>query len=73
MRTDSQPVIVEEMQVFPVTMPVTNLVIHRGGSGASDASDASDARLIVSSHSELVALKLQRCYSDKVASCRFVK
>ena len=65
-RMDGQPVIVEERQVFPVTMPVTNLVIHRGRAGR-----ASDARLIVSSHSELVALKLRMCYGNKVASCRF--
>lgn len=65
-RTDSQPVVIEEIQVFSVSVAVTNLVIHRGRSGA----DPGDARLIVSSHSEIVALKLQRCYSDKVSSCR---
>lgn len=84
MRTDAgQPVVIEEIQVFPPTVPVTNLLIHRGRNGIAEGgsvggsigtpsgSDA-DARLIVSSQSELVSLKLQRCYSDKVTTCRLV-
>lgn len=85
-RTDAgQPVVIEEIQVFPLNVPVTNLLIHRGrnglaeggstagglGGGGTSGADA-DARLIVSSQSELVALKLQRCYSDKVSTCRSV-
>ena len=63
-RTENQPVVIEEIQVFSVTVPVTNLMIHRGTD-----RQPGQARLIVSSQSEVVALKLQRCYSDKVTSC----
>ena len=68
-RTDSQPVVIEEIQVFPLTVPVTNMMIHRGKSGADGSSE--EARLVVSSQSEIASLKLQRCYSDKVSSCRY--
>lgn len=61
-RTDSQPVVIEEIQVFPLTVPVTNLLIHRGRGD-------DEARILVSSPNEIVAMKLQRCYSDKVSTC----
>jgi len=67
-RTENQPVVIEEIQVFSVSVPVTNLVIHRGPTSGADRQP-EQARLIVSSKSEIVALKLQRCYSDKVSSC----
>ena len=77
-RTESnQPVVIEEIQVFGVSVAVSNLVIHRGrssqdrdGSGAGGSGGGDEARLIVSSQTEIVALKLQRCYGDKVTSCR---
>ena len=65
-RTENQPVVIEEIQVFSVSVPVTNLKIHRG-----TERQPAQARLIVSSLGEIVALKLQRCYSDKVTSCRY--
>ena len=65
-RTENQPVVIEEIQVFSVSIPVTNLVIHRGTD-----RQPGQARLVVSSLGEIVALKLQRCYSDKVTSCRY--
>ena len=61
-RTDTQPIVIEEIQVFPLTVPVTNLLIHRGRGD-------DEARILVSSQSEIVAMKLQRCYSDKVSTC----
>lgn len=68
-RTDTQPVIIEEIQVFPTSVPVTNMIIHRGK--VEGTSDGQDARLIVSSQSEIASLKLQRCSSDKFSSCRY--
>lgn len=68
-RTDSgQQVIIEEMQVFPISVPVTNMMIHRGKMGGIDGA-SEEARLVVSSQGEIASLKLQRCYSDKVSTC----
>lgn len=70
-RTDSgQQVIIEEMQVFPISVPVTNMMIHRGKMGGIDGA-SEEARLVVSSQGEIASLKLQRCYSDKVSTCRY--
>lgn len=69
-RTDAgQQVIIEEMQVFPISMAVTNMIIHRAKMGGLDGT-SEEARLVVSSQSEIASLKLQRCYSDKVSTCR---
>ena len=58
-RTDSQPVVIEEIQVFPLTVPVTNMMIHRDKSGADGPSE--EAQLVVSSQREIASLKLRRC------------
>lgn len=70
-RTDAgQPVVIEEIQVFPVSVPVTNMMIHRGKMGGGADGSSEEPRLVVSSQSEIASLKLQRCYSDKVSTCR---
>lgn len=57
------PVVIEDIQVFPPNVPVRNLKVVR------DAS-LPEGRLIVVSDSEVQALRLHRCYSDKIISCR---
>jgi hypothetical protein len=70
-RTDAgQPVVIEEIQVFPVSVPVTNMMIHRGKMGGGADGSSEEPRLVVSSQSEIASFKLQRCYSDKVSTCR---
>lgn len=56
------PVVIEDIQVFPPNVPVRNLKVVR------DAS-LPEGRLIVVSDSEVQALRLHRCYSDKIISC----
>jgi hypothetical protein len=67
---DSGGRIIEEMQVFPVSVPVTNMMIHRDKVGGGVDGSSEEPRLVVSSQSEIASLKLQRCYSDKVSTCR---
>lgn len=57
------PVVIEDIQVFPPNVPVRNLKVVRH-------SSLSEGRLIVVSDSEVQALRLHRCYSDKITSCR---
>ena len=51
--------VIEEIQVFPLTVPVTNMMIHRDKSGADGPSE--EAQLVVSSQREIASLKLRRC------------
>lgn len=60
------PVVIEELQVFGLKEPVRSLSVVRGigpGSGGD--------RLIAVSDSEVQSLKLHRCNSDKIKSCRY--
>lgn len=59
------PVVIEEMQVFPSHIRVRNVRVVKAGDGG-----VSDGRLIVVSDGEVQALRLHRCYSDKILSCR---
>jgi semaphorin 6 len=59
-----RPVVIEEIQVLPNNIPVKNLYVVRMG-GALDSS-----KLVVVSDDEIQAIKLHRCGSDKITSCR---
>ncbi|XP_067002986.1 semaphorin-1A [Anabrus simplex] len=56
------PVVIEEIQVFPPHVPVRNLKVVRD-------SSLPDGRLVVVADGEVQALRLHRCYSDKILSC----
>nr|CAD7575037.1 unnamed protein product [Timema californicum] len=56
------PVVIEEIQVFPPHMAVRNLKVVRD-------SNLPDGRLVVVTDNEVQALRLHRCYSDKILSC----
>jgi len=58
------PVVIEEIQVLPNNIPVKNLYVVRMP-GALDTS-----KLVVVSDDEIQAIKLHRCGSDKITSCR---
>ncbi|KAF4531834.1 hypothetical protein B566_EDAN000860 [Ephemera danica] len=58
------PVVIEEIQVFPPHIPVKNLYVVRMSGGIEDS------KLVVVSDDEIQAIKLHRCTSDKVTSCR---
>ncbi|XP_025829100.1 semaphorin-1A [Agrilus planipennis] len=56
-----RPVVIEEIQVFPVHAAVRGIqVLH---------SDKDDGRLVVVSDSEIQSLRLHRCDSNKISSC----
>ncbi|XP_076268186.1 semaphorin 1a isoform X1 [Rhynchophorus ferrugineus] len=57
-----RPVVVEEIQVFPVHVPVRGIKIMKGGG-------KDEGRLIVVSDSEVQSLRLHRCDSNKISSC----
>ncbi|XP_051162888.1 semaphorin-1A isoform X3 [Leptopilina boulardi] len=60
------PVVIEEIQAFPTTIPVRGIKVVR----ASQAGDGlEDGRLVVISDSQVQALRLHRCYSDRILSC----
>jgi semaphorin 6 len=63
--TKVNPVVIEEIQVFPPNVPIRNLKVVRD-------KTVMEGRLVVVSDSEIQALRLHRCYSDKIISCRFV-
>ena len=57
---------IEEIQAFPATVPVREIKVVR----ATQAGDGlEDGRLVVISDSQVQALRLHRCYSDKILSC----
>jgi semaphorin 6 len=59
------PVVIEEIQVFPPQVAVRNLKVVRDTS-------LPDGRLVVVADGEVQALRLHRCYSDKILSCRYI-
>ncbi|EZA48040.1 Semaphorin-1A [Ooceraea biroi] len=60
------PVVIEEIQAFPPTVPVRGIKVIR----ASQAGDGlEDGRLVVIADSQVQALRLHRCYSDRILSC----
>jgi semaphorin 6 len=59
------PVVIEEIQVFPPQVAVRNLKVVRD-------SSLPDGRLVVVADGEVQALRLHRCYSDKILSCKYV-
>lgn len=60
------PVVIEEIQAFPQTVPVRGIKVVR----ASQAGDGlEDGRLVVIADSQVQALRLHRCYSDRILSC----
>lgn len=60
------PVVIEELQVFGAQEPVRSLKVVKGvGNGAP-------SRLIAVSDTQVQSLRLHRCNSDKITSCRLV-
>lgn len=60
------PVVIEEIQAFPPTVPVRGIKVVR----ASQTGDGlEDGRLVVIADSQVQALRLHRCYSNRVLSC----
>lgn len=60
------PVVIEEIQAFPPTVPVRGIKVVR----ASQAGDGlEDGRLVVIADSQVQALRLHRCYSGRVLTC----
>ncbi|XP_043278781.1 semaphorin-1A isoform X2 [Venturia canescens] len=60
------PVVIEEIQAFPASVPVRGIKVVR----ATQASDGlEDGRLVVIADSQVQALRLHRCYSDRILSC----
>lgn len=57
--------VVEEIQVFPPQVAVRNLKVVRD-------STLPDGRLVVVSDGEVQALRLHRCDSGKILSCKYV-
>ncbi|XP_074036779.1 semaphorin 1a isoform X2 [Leptinotarsa decemlineata] len=57
-------VVVEEIQVFPVHVPVRGIKIMKGAKG-----DKEESRLIVVSDTEVQSLRVHRCDSNKISSC----
>ncbi|XP_021935151.1 semaphorin-1A isoform X2 [Zootermopsis nevadensis] len=56
------PVVIEEIQVFPSQVAVRNLKVIRD-------ANLPEGRLVVVADGEVQALRLHRCYSDKILSC----
>ncbi|XP_065337676.1 semaphorin-1A [Cloeon dipterum] len=55
-------VVIEEIQVFPPNVAIRNLKVVRDKS-------VTEGRLVVVSDAEIQAIRLHRCYSDKIISC----
>lgn len=58
------PVVIEELQAFAAGSPVRALRVARAGRDA--------ARLIAVSDRQVLSLRLHRCSSDKISSCRYL-
>lgn len=58
-----RPVVVEEVQVFPVHVAVREIKVVRNGG-------RQEGRLIVIADGEVQSLRLHRCDSNKISSCR---
>ncbi|XP_046434488.1 semaphorin-1A isoform X3 [Neodiprion fabricii] len=62
----ASPVVIEEIQAFPASVPVRGIKVVR----ASQAGDGlEDGRLVVIADGQVQALRLHRCYSDRILSC----
>ncbi|XP_067003213.2 semaphorin-1A isoform X3 [Anabrus simplex] len=59
---DVNSVVIEELQVLPPGVPIKNLYVVR--------MPGDDSKLVVVSDDEIQAIKLHRCSSDKITSCR---
>lgn len=60
------PVVIEEIQAFPANVPVRGIKVVR----SSQIGDGlEDGRLVVVADSQVQALRLHRCYSDRILSC----
>lgn len=55
--------VVEEIQVFPVHVAVRGIHVVR--------TDKQEGRLVVIADGEVQSLRLHRCDSVKISSCRF--
>ncbi|GAB6019000.1 Semaphorin-1A, variant 2 [Chamberlinius hualienensis] len=64
--TKPSPVIIEEIQVFTSNMAITNLHVYRG---ISEDGEYEDSKLIVVSKEEIQAVRLARCYTDRILTC----
>lgn len=62
-RHEVKTVVVEEIQVFPGHVPVRSIKIMNNGA-------KTEGRLIVVSDTEVQSLRLHRCDSNKISSCR---
>ncbi|CAH0550974.1 unnamed protein product [Brassicogethes aeneus] len=62
-RQGVRPVVVEEIQVFPVHVAVRGIKIMKGG------KKNDEGRLVVISDAEVQSLRLHRCDSNKISSC----
>lgn len=57
-----RPVVIEEIQVFPSHVPVRTIKVVKNGK--------QEGRLVVVSDGEVQSLRLHRCDSNKISSCR---
>jgi len=57
-----RPIVIEEIQVFPVHIAIRGLKVLKSGK--------QEGRLVVISDSEVQSLRLHRCDSNKISSCR---
>ena len=65
-REKVSPVVIEEIQAFPANVPVRGIKVVR----AAQAGDGlEDGRLVAIADSQVQALRLHRCYSDRILSC----
>ncbi|KAG1681096.1 Semaphorin-1A [Nymphon striatum] len=64
--TEVTPVIIEEIEVFNRNVAITNLQVFRS---STDPNNMDLAKLIVVSEDQIQAVKLSRCYSDRISSC----
>uniref|UniRef100_T1JEM8 Semaphorin-1A n=1 Tax=Strigamia maritima TaxID=126957 RepID=T1JEM8_STRMM len=59
-------VVIEEIQVFAKNVSITNLRVYRT---VNPDTGLEEGQLIVVSDDEIQSVKLQRCYTDRIASC----
>lgn len=57
-------VVIEEIQVFPVHVIVRGIKVVKSGK--------QEGRLIVIADTDIQSLRLHRCDSNKISSCRYV-
>uniref|UniRef100_T1IUH4 Semaphorin-1A n=1 Tax=Strigamia maritima TaxID=126957 RepID=T1IUH4_STRMM len=59
-------VIIEEIQVFAKNVTITNLKVYRS---VDPETGLEEGQLIVVSDNEILSIKLQRCYTNRITSC----